>query len=254
MLTGLLLGAGASYDFGLPLVSKVDPEFKKQLTAYFRRVVDCPKEISSEALSILCRQDMNYESMIGYFQLQAYRTRCNNDLPRNYHYISSLFYRAAADIIWTEQRKNEEKLLCPDSAYLNGFKSFLTKNRPLWIFSLNYDSVVECVSSTLQAELCNGLKGNAVLPRRDAIGRKIGELGVETLAESDISSKGLIFPYAETERINLVKLHGSLHMFTFANGKNLMKLAPTMGRPQGFLDALFRFSGVLPKLAASGSG
>jgi hypothetical protein len=93
MLTGLLLGAGASYDFGLPLVSKVDPELKKRLIAYFHGVVDCPKEISSQALSILGREDMNYENMIGYFQLQAYRTRGDNELRRNYHSISSLFYR-----------------------------------------------------------------------------------------------------------------------------------------------------------------
>jgi hypothetical protein len=254
MSKGLLLGAGASYDFGLPLVKKVDPEFKQKLTAYFSTVVGCPREIVDEVLGVLGRDNMNYESMIGYFQLQSYRMRGDNELRHHYHYISSLFYRVAADIIWMEQRKNEEKLLSPDALYLGGFKSLAAKNRPLWIFSLNYDSVVECIGSALEIDVCSGLKARSLLPRRDASGRRIGEVQVETLDESDITSYGLIFPPSERDRINLVKLHGSLDMFTFADGKNLMKLVPTVKGPQGVLDALFGFRSEVALMAFPENG
>jgi hypothetical protein len=94
MLKGILLGAGASFDFGLPLVKKFDPVFKERLTVYFSRVVGCPNNIVDEALTILSRKDMNYESMIGYFQIQSDRARGDNNLRQSYHYVSSLLLRA----------------------------------------------------------------------------------------------------------------------------------------------------------------
>jgi hypothetical protein len=112
------------------------------------------------------------------------------------------------------------------------------KNRPLWIFSLNYDLVIESIAAELQLSIFNGFKKDSDLPRRDEKGAVIGRLPTIIITESEMNDRGLFFPWNEEERIHLLKIHGSLEMFTFRDGKDLLKLVPIGSGAAGPLGSL----------------
>ena len=82
-LTGLLLGAGASFDVGMPLVWELDEEFKTWLTPEKLRSLNnkwrsygngYPDDAIDSLVKLLERKDMHYENVLGnlevYFRRQ----------------------------------------------------------------------------------------------------------------------------------------------------------------------------------------
>jgi hypothetical protein len=78
--TGLLLGAGFSKDFGLPLVTEVTQILKTRgkywsiENAAKVRADGWPDEIADEVRSVLGRDEMHFEAILGYFQVQTARS------------------------------------------------------------------------------------------------------------------------------------------------------------------------------------
>ena len=104
-LTGLLLGAGASYDLGMPLANELTNELKSWLTPdklrslnrYWRRggsVFDYPDDVIEKLASVLVREDVHYESILGFLQVQSRRF---SGEVQSYHGL----YQFLSDIIYT---------------------------------------------------------------------------------------------------------------------------------------------------------
>jgi hypothetical protein len=99
---------------------------------------------------------MHHESIIGYLQTQASRTHFNSSLRQSYSAISAWVASAASEIIPDSQRNNYLKLVEPNEAYETGLRALTQENQPLWIFSLNYDLVIECLAAKFRIKLNAG--------------------------------------------------------------------------------------------------
>ena len=77
-----------------------------------------------------------------------------------------------------------------------------------------------------------------VLPLRDESGVEIGELEAWVLPSEQVGRLAYHFFKTGEEGINLVKIHGSLDVFSIRDGKDFLKLIPTSGGVEGVIDAL----------------
>jgi hypothetical protein len=237
--TGLLLGAGFSKDFGLPLVTEVTQILKTRgkywsiENAAKVRADGWPDEIADEVRSVLGRDEMHFEAILGYFQVQQIRPGADQRTAQLYASIYSRFAEVVSDIVWGDPVATLRSFRAVSSEYQQGLRLLVEQNRPLWVFSLNYDLVVECLASTLGVTVESGLPDKGSLIRRHSDGREIGKLATEVISGDQLEKTGLIFPTAnhvfssgEQEAIYLVKVHGGLDIFTVHDGKDLIKIAP----------------------------
>jgi hypothetical protein len=237
MLKGLLLGAGASRDFGLPLVKDLTDELHRRLPREDILMLQgvarlrgdgYPDEILEEFLQAMAAEKRNYERVIGYFQTKDLEARDPRGIGHTYHSIALLISRVVLEILIDKHIENSAKFCSPPAEYIGGILSLAVKNRPLWIFSLNYDLVIESLAcaSTLDCDC-----GLTIRESRRFFCQRANdfhELSFDRLNSEDISEFGLIFRNDSAGGINLVKLHGSLDLFTVNNGKDLLKLRPSL--------------------------
>lgn len=156
MKTGLLLGAGFSKDFGLPLVTEVTKTFKETSKKYWSMDNAAPiradgysDEIAREVRSVLERDEMYFEAILGYFQVQQIRSRADRTSLQLYASLYSRFAELVSEIIWDDPIKTLRSFQAVSQDYEPGLRLLVERYRPLWVFSLNYDLVVECLAATL---------------------------------------------------------------------------------------------------------
>ena len=245
-LTGLLLGAGASYDLGMPLLwelthelkSWLTPEKLRDLNRHWRRGgpgFDYPDDVIENFASVLDREDMHYENILGHLQVQSQR---HSGALQSYNGL----YMFLAGIIYAllqERHLRNVPYIERTIRYLDGIKTLVEKNAPLWIFSLNHDLIVECFAADVGIPLESGFTEETIrLPRRRVDGEWIGELEAAVLPEDVLKKRGLPFLNTGQTGINLLKIHGSLDVFTFRDGRDVLKLLPSGEGVPGVMSSL----------------
>ena len=243
-LTGLFLGAGASYEIGMPLVPGLTEEICKWLTPEKLRALNVnwrslgggyQDRVLDDFISVLERPDQHYESLLGYLEVQF--TRSSPD-SQEYHGLYSWLVDLVYHLLYWRHINNVD-FIKRNSAYYDGISAFADSNRPLWVFSLNHDVIVECLCLKHGIPLNSGFASEVVhLPRRDSQGRIIGELRAEVLPGQHLESSGMPFFTHGVRGVNLLKIHGALDIFTFRDGKDLLKLLPVEDYIDGPLEAL----------------
>ena len=245
-LTGLLLGAGASFDLGMPLVWELDQELKSWLTPEKLRSLnqqwrsggpgfDYPDAVIENFASVLEREDMHYEKILGHLQVQSRR---HSDTLQSYNGL----YMFLAGIIYAllqERHLRNVAYIERHIRWLDGIKTLVAANDPLWIFSLNHDLIIECFAADVGIRLSSGFTEETVsLPRRNPHGDLIGDLKAEVLPGDVLKKRGLPFFNVGQTGINLLKVHGSLDVFTFRDGRDVLKLLPDDEGVQGVISSL----------------
>jgi hypothetical protein len=245
-LTGLLLGAGASYDLGMPLLWELTHELKSWLTPEKIRTLnrhwrrggpgfDYPDDVIEAFASVLNREDMHYENILGFLQVQSQR---RSDEVQSYNGL----YMFLSDIIYAllqERHLRNVEYIKRTVSYLDGIKSLEEDNAPLWIFSLNHDLIIECFAAHVGIPIKSGFTEETIrLPRRGPNGTVIGHLKANVLPEHVLKKQGLPFLNKGQRGINLLKIHGSLDVFTFRDGRDVLKLLPDGEGIQGVLSSL----------------
>ena len=183
-LTGLLLGAGASYELGMPLVWELTGELKRWLTPEKLRELNrnwlsagsgfgYPDSAIEELASVLEIEDMHYEHILGYLQVENLR---DTDLRQAYHglylFISEIVYA-----LLQERHLLNVAYIERNIGYLDGVAALARENAPLWIFSLNHDLMIESFSEHAGIPLQSGFMEEKIsLPRRGKNGGILGEL------------------------------------------------------------------------------
>ena len=100
-------------------------------------------------------------------------------------------------------------------------------NRPLWVFSINHDLIMECFSAYAGIPIKYGFGEEKVqLPRRNSKGAVIGILEGHVIRKEQLVQHTTHFLHPGEEGINLLKVHGSLDEFAFNDGRDLLKLVP----------------------------
>lgn len=242
-LTGLFLGAGASVEVGMPLVVELTEELKNWLTpgkleelnaSWRTQGTGFPDPVIDDLASVLANDGMHYESILGYLETQYRRPSPHQ---RQYHGLYSWLVEMVSHILRL-RHTNNVAYIENNIGLLEGIAKLAAENAPLWVFSLNHDVLVECAAAKYAIPLHSGFgDGIVTFPRRNALGMKIGELRAETLTAARLE-RGMIFPQPGSQGINLLKIHGALDVFTFRDGKDLLKLMPDEATVRSTVEAL----------------
>jgi len=221
---GFLIGAGASYELGLPLVDELTIEFKRALLRtkempYYR----VPKEISSIVFPLLESDDLNYEDIIGRIEVEIQRCRGNNNLYQKWYGILARYLEAVFYLLLERHDKNKTFI----KARLDLFEPLKNYccNNPLWIFSLNHDLLVEIIAKHLGIPIKFGFK--------DTI--QINGLTFEKLSRENMEKNQFSF-FQKDPGINLIKLHGALDVFVEGDEKNYLKIINQGNDITGIID------------------
>ena len=245
-LTGLLLGAGASFDVGMPLASELTKELKNWLTpSKLLWLNDCwlqqgrgySNTTINDLARILAFENMNYEHIAGYLEVQKERQQLRSN---EYHgllaFLSEMIYVLLMERHVLNVDRIERNIRC-----LDGIKAFVENNRPLWILSLNHDLVVECFSTKEGIPLKCGFSEETIqLPHRNRNGIKTGETIAHVTRREQLAKNTLDFFQKGEEGINLLKIHGSLDEFAFNDGQDLLKIIPNDNTVSGVIAELQR--------------
>ncbi len=244
-ITGLFLGAGASYEAGMPLVWELTNEIKSWLTPEkfrpfsvgWRAQGTGPSDaMIDDFVALLVRPDMHYEALLGYLETQFMRN--NNALRQEYDGGYSWLIEIVYYILYYRQIQNRA-FSDKNLPHFDGIRALIDDSVPLWVFSLNHDVMIETIAARLSIPLHTGFGTTTVqLPRRNAAGRKIGEIRAETLTQDQLDNKGMFYPNPLQPGIYLMKIHGALDVFTYNDGKDLLKLLPEISGTYGYIEAL----------------
>ncbi len=222
---GFLLGAGASYELGMPLTDELTIEFKKSLS----RVCDlpyykAPDEISKTIKSLLKNEALNYEDIIGRIEVEIKR-HANHHLYQKWHGVLGRYLEAIFFLLQERHRKNEKyindrlELLAPIKEVCN--------NEPLWIFSLNHDILIEAIAKHHDIPIQFGFNNETA----------ISGFSFQQLTRQDMENNRFNFIQNEGG-INLVKLHGSLDTFVQGDEKNYLKLINDNDKSLGIIELI----------------
>ena len=231
-MTGLFLGAGASYEAGMPLVWELTNEIKAWLTPHHLRELNEGWKIQGtgfsdvvieDLISVLMRPDMHYEAVLGYMETQFRRHRMQ---AQQYHGLYSWLVEMVYNVLYLRHINNLTFL----ERYLpryDGLRALVADDVPLRIFSLNHDMIIEAIAARLSIPLYSGFSPKIItLPRRNLSGVKTGELRAEVLTQQELEHAAMYYPNPAKPGIYLMKIHGGLDIFTFDDGKDLMRLVP----------------------------
>lgn len=253
-LTGLFLGAGASYELGMPLVWGLTKEIKDWLTPDQLRKLNRgwrtqgeggnSDSVIDDLIRALTQPEMHYESIIGYLesrfrQVQGKAPRTPQILKeiQDYSGLAQWLLEMVYWILYFRHLLNEQ-LIEEGLRYFEGIAGLAANHRPLWVFSLNHDLMVECIATKYGIPINSGLTGEITFPLRDPQGTRVGELQAEIIRGDEIKQSGMPFWQPGTNGINLVKIHGALDVFYWNDSNDLVKLRPTAPDIHGVINSL----------------
>ena len=229
----------------MPLAWDITTELKKWLTPEKLRSFNeswrshgggYPDAVIDDFVGVLSRSDLHYENMLGYLETQCMRSSL---VSQEYNHLYAWLVQMVYFILYYRHINNVDHIQ-RNLKYFSGLSAFADDNKPLWIFSLNHDLIIECLATTLDdLPLSSGFTSEVVcLPRRDQRRTITGHLRAEVLPGSDLERSAMPFLRHGTRGINLLKIHGALDIFTFRDGKDLLKILPIENSVNGVLDAL----------------
>lgn len=243
-LTGIFLGAGASYEAGMPLVWELTVEIKHWLTPEKLRLLNqgwrsqgggYSDSVIEDLVTVLLMKNLHYESILGYLETQYRR---HHTRQQEYHGLYSWLVELVYRLLYFRQINNNryfDQIL----RHYEGIHALAEQNFPLWVFSLNHDLIIEAIAARFSIPLHCGFSANVVtFPRRSTLGKKQGELRAEVLTKQDLENGAMYFPNPGQEGIHLLKIHGALDVFTFNNGEDLLKLVPDEPSPTAIIETL----------------
>lgn len=166
--------------------------------------------------------NLHYESILGYLEAQSKR---NGDYLQEYSGLYSWMVELVYRLLYFRQVNNEDLIDSQLQRY-EGFCSLIKGDSPLWVFSLNHDLIIESIAEKFSIPIYTGFgSGRVTLPRRNEKGEKIGFIEAEVLTENELENGAMYFPNPPCRGIYLLKIHGALDVFTFNEGKDLLKFA-----------------------------
>lgn len=247
-LTGLFLGAGFSYELGMPLVGEFTAQIRRvlppaKLRTFIEKWCEPGNTYSSHVVEDVCaalaRPEFHYESFLGHLEVQRYRSRGDRKIGQDYYAFYTHFVDVISLLLYERHTANTSYIQGGIS-YYDGLKALASSNCPLWVFSLNHDVMVECIGSELGIPVSSGFTDEMwTLPRRDASGKVVGSLTANVLPLDRLKSRSVALPFLPHGQpgVNLLKLHGALDIFG-AQDKYLLKLNPTGPGAPGAIDML----------------
>lgn len=230
---GLFLGAGFSYELGLPLVLEVTAELKRVLSP--QRMIALNKhwrtgnlgysDRSIEILNtILKQQNYNYENIVGALEVNITRFE-NREIYQDLHGLREWLL----EFIWnifTDRQIRTFQYCKGGIQFYKGIVKLYETAKPLWVFSLNHDITFELIAKYFGLEVKTGFPETIEIERREASGELSGSVKFDYLSRSDIKNNNYNYYFNyENQGINLLKMHGAIDLFGKDDDLNYVKLS-----------------------------
>src|SRR5271165_1163268 len=239
------MGAGASFELGMPLVWHLTGEFKgyftpshlAELNAGWRRQGGGYDDSVIELVTkLLVRSDLHYENILGC--LQTIWGRPGQRQGEQYHSMYIRMVEIVYLLLYHRQVKNISYISRGLPPY-QGLEGFVDQSKPTWVFSLNHDLTIELLAQHCNIPLRDGFwpeSNISIQGNRDK--KTVNYLTADILSENDLSGSNLhLFKLGEPG-VNLIKIHGALDVFAMRDGLDLCRLRPVSQELNGRLKAL----------------
>jgi hypothetical protein len=224
-MKALLLGAGASYECGMPLVWEFTGVLRANvLKRLDSHLFDFRKDPSFRAIfeAILRSPALHYEQMVA--ELEALHLKRDGRSVTVYNALRQLI--DCVQILLLEDQLNTTPMLAEKAKDYAGIKSMLAKQPCLNVFSLNHDLNVEEICKFHMVPCRDGFYD-------DADNRYAHIAQFKTLTKEQMDTGNLNFFAPGGGGVNLIKLHGSLDLFAVEDKNLFLKCAPPISEPLG---------------------
>jgi hypothetical protein len=240
-------------DISAEILAWLSPASLRKLNATWRsRGFGHPDEIIEDLAGTLDEATFDYEVLLGHMEAQ-YLNDAREGFAQSYHALYAWLAQVVYQLLYRRQVERRDSYR-EGLQYFEGIARLAGNNRPLWIFSLNHDVLIECIAALFGIEVNAGFSARTVfLPCRSADGQPVAALAAEILTEAELASGQLPFFKTGWPGINLLKVHGGLDVFSHGDGRDLIRLKPEEQTFDAIIDALqIANEGLLdPNLASS---
>lgn len=242
-MRALFLGAGASYDCAMPLVSELTAEIKRWLTAGKVQEINGHQrshgsgwddDIVAMLISRLQNPQMHYESIIGAIEVDFSRER---DAGRRsqLHGLRTFLLQTVHGLLLERQLKNFNYAMAALDSF-EGIQTLLKDSNPLWVFSLNHDVMFELLAAKFSIPVKTGFHGNYELSMSG--GGSVVTVDIARLSRDAIKVNDYDFFKPGEFGVNLIKLHGSLDIFGDGDELSYLKITPRENRAASYVEQL----------------
>lgn len=224
MKRGFLLGAGFTYDLGMPLVGELTDVllamFTKQSARQLADMLSRQKPYSDdrpinhaaiqEAFRILIdyksRNGRNYEELLKEIELAPYAHGRSQSDRDSFHYVFGILYGIIHLILVEYQRESYQAIYALNAPWFKGLKNLLS-DEGNWIFSLNHDLYIECLAIDFGIPITYGDVNDIIFPVSNL--RISDKIRLRYRSRADFGRQDLGWHRGSTG-INLIRLHGGL--------------------------------------------
>jgi len=243
-MKALFIGAGATYDCGMPLVWELTAEIRRWLTpeklTLFNENWRCQgggwsAEVVCTLISLLENKSLHYENIIGAIEVECSRER-DKEKRQEYYAVLGFLLQAVYGLLLERQVVNARFALSALDDFTS-LKEMAEENKPLWVFSLNHDCIIEMLATKTDIPLKSGFNEDICLTMKTVDGSP-QKIAFERLSRSSIDSNSFDFFRHGEFGINLVKLHGSLDIFGQGDEVNYLKVKPLGNDPESYATQL----------------
>lgn len=242
---GLVLGAGASFELGMPLVRGLTGEFKGYFTPEHLRELNAEwrqqgggydNSVIETTAALLNRDDLHYENILGHLETASRRPQ--EPFAEQY---GALYQRMVELVYLLLYPRQTGSLPYIERGFppFEGLAAFVSKSSPVWVFSLNHDLMIQLLATHCRIPLPDGFwpdKTLTIFGNQPGVPR--ASLLADVLSEDDLNHGNLHLFRPGEFGINLLRIHGALDIFAFRDGLDLCRLRPVDSELGGHLTAL----------------
>ena len=232
-MKALFLGAGASYECGMPLVWEFTNILRKNvLKRLDTHLFDFRKDATfrPQFEAILTNPNLHYEQMVGELEALSFA-------QGPYREVAGRTLRQFVDcvqILLLEDQMHTTKLFNEKVKDYSGIIGLIDQHPCLHVFSLNHDTNFEEICTYHGVQYRDGFF-NSGAEFYSNIAR------FDTLTKEQLDSGSLNFFGPEEKGVNHIKLHGSLDIFAVEDKNLYLKCAPLKGEGVGaYLQEIMR--------------
>jgi hypothetical protein len=225
-------------DINAELSTWLSPASLRRLNETWRaRGYGRPEEVIEDAVRFFTETEFDYEALLDHLEMR-YLDDAREGFAEAYHGLYAYLAQVVYQLLYRRQVERRDSYR-EGLQYFQGIVPLAERNRPLWIFSLNHDVLVECIAALFGIELnCGFPQRTIALPCRNAEGTVVATLDAQLLTDTEMASGKLPFLVAGWPGINLLKLHGGLDVFGLGKGHDLIRIKPKEETFDGIIDAL----------------
>ncbi|EPC03242.1 hypothetical protein L861_23315 [Litchfieldella anticariensis FP35 = DSM 16096] len=237
-MKALFIGAGATYDCGMPLVWELTAEIRRWLTPeklvlfnenWKSQGGGWDHDVVSCLVSLLENKNLHYENIIGAIEVECSRER-DQSKRQSYHAALGFVLQTVYGLLMERQVKNTRYALAALDDF-SSIKGMAENNKPLWVFSLNHDCITEMLALKFGIPLKSGFNEEVSIPMKTANG-SIHSFLFERLSRKSIEENQYDFFGHGEFGINLIKLHGSLDIFGQNDELSYLKIKAVENDPE----------------------